>query len=586
MLISIIFSLAVTACVSSPAAPNEPEDDESEPIYLVKDEASEYSIAFGNTDAVRRFGDYAVKLRGRIASEYFPFLDKYDASEENRENEFLIGDTDRQLSLDLKAAVTDAAAPDGDLVWGYAYRDGKLAFYASSDEALKLGWEEFEKAIYKKDGIAVSEDLWVIGIKDRKEYEAELRGEVNLVLNADSKLTDLHLQASEGMTGTVKGKLQSYVLTLPKKIVMTGDLSVSRVTLSGDCTIIANGYKLEIASDVLMTEGRLTVYGGTESGTLEGDTELVLLGARYEDIFGGGNGTAVNGNTNIILGGNANSGEGIDDDKSNISTCLLYAGGRGGAVNGSTNVTLKDNAVTKYIIGCGMGAEGAKVGSTNIKIQGGKVMNLIGASFDSPTTDITVNITVLGGLIESIFGTSKPMTGNVNVYLLGGDVSRRVYAGCYNGYSSGFDSEHYVTGRVTVTIGKDVRLNSGKELSSSNSSDKGVYVSSRRSGRAQGEIGTVIFLDGSYQTQKSKIGSQSWLFSICESYHLYEIICSEGGEVVPYGNGQNLAVLPGSGYKCTLNGKEYLHTSDISTNIYTLPTASSLTTVNVVFTKQ
>ena len=249
-------------------------------------------------------------------------------------------------------------------------------------------------------------------------------------------------------------------------------------------------------------------------------------------------------------------------------------------------MTLTGNAVTKYIIGAGMGTKGAEVGATNILIEGGKVMNLIGASMDSPASGLSVTVTVTAGLVESIFGgcQGNPMQGNVTVRLLGGDVSRRVYAGCYNGYSSGFTTEHYVSGAVTVIIGADANLNSGKELDSSNNSDKGVYASSRRSGRASDEIGTVIFLDGSYSKQKSKVGSQSWLFGICESYHLYEIACSEGGEALAYGVGK-IAILPNAGYKCRINANEYLHTDTISTNLYALPAVSSVTKITVEFTK-
>ncbi len=568
--------------------------DESDSIVNIAEIGKcKYSIAFKNSSDVKSFEKYARAIYGIIAVDYFVTVEKYDSDTKVLENEILIGNTDRPLSLELKSAVDKEAGTQNDFVWGYAYKDGKLAFYANSEYGAELGFPEFKALCYNNGEFSVSEELWVIGKKSRAEYnaeqerlEAELKGEKNIVIDKNSALLDLHPNASIGICGSVKGSLSSYVLTLPSKIVMTGDLKIDNITLAGSCTVFANGYKLEITNSVYTSSGRLTVYGGAESGMLNGDTELILLGAKYASIYGGSSSGTVNGNTNITLGGSANAGDSIDDSSSAKSLCMVYGGNRSGTVNGTSNITLKDNAIALYIVG----SSGSGVKASNIRIEGGKVMNVYGGARSSTVT-MSVSITMTGGLAESIFGGCEgaAMTGDVNIALLGGDVSRRVYAGCYNGYNGSFTTSHYVTGRLTVTIGPNAKLASGKELSSDNQSDMGIFASSRIGSRAQAEVGTVIFLDGCYSAQSGKLGAQCfwfWDIACSDSYHLYEINCTAGGDVYAYGTENKLAIMPDIGYQCTLNGNNYLHSADKSQNLYTLPSTSSVVKLDVSFARQ
>ncbi len=570
--------------------------------YIVKNGESDYKIAYRDSGANTYFEEMAENFANNSYVYYDKELEIYEASDNESQYEVLLGATNRPLSAELVDAVDAAGKREGDYAWGYAYKDGCLAFYANSQIAAELGFAELTELCFKDDGIAVPENLFTVNTKSRAQYEEENKKEPpnadiptgepsSTVISQNSSLIALCPLASVGISGTIQGESSSYILTLPSKIVLNGDLKITNVTLSGDCTIIANGYTLEIAESVEMPQGsgRLTVFGGTESGTLNGDTNLILLGARYLYIYGGGKGAAVNGNTNIVLGGNANSGESIDDASSNFSGCKLYGGGQSASVSGSTNITLKDHAVAKYIVGTGTSAVGAQVKATNIHIEGGKVMNLIGASENSPASGITVNITVTGGLIESIFGgcQAQPMTGDVNITLLGGDISRRVYAGCYNNYGfwDGFTTTYSVNGTLTVTIGPDARLASGKELSSDNDSDTGIFVSSRIPARASGERGIVIFLDGCYASQKYNLGSTGWISASPDSFHLYEIDCQANGCVYGYSSTQ-ISIIPDFGYKCTLDENIYLHAEDKSQNLYTLPPASSVTKITVTFTKE
>ncbi len=592
-ILSIAATAALFACTPNNIQPNDPPDEEL--IYIVKDGLSEYSVVYKNTDTYKKYDTLAKNFAVLSAVDYEAVLERYHAEDKISTHEVLFGDTGRELSSKLKAAVTEKSI-EGYHAWGYAYEGGKLAFYVSSEAAAELGYPEFEALVRKADGIAVTDGHYTIRGKLISEYEAEKKAEEDALKNAqkitlsgNAALTSLVPNASKGFCGSISAKSASYILTLPSKIIMTGDLTISNVTLSGSCTIMANGHKLEIASTVKSSSGRLTVYGGKESDTLTGDTNLVLLGGKYQNVYGGGAVGSVNGNTNIIFGGNANLGDGIDDsDSAALSPCIVWGGGSGGRVSGTANITIGGNAAAKFVVGAG---SGSSVGASNINIEGGKIMNVVGAARGKTVNGMNVNIKMIGGLVESIFGGCEgaAMTGNVNIALLGGDVSRRVYAGCYNGYDGSFTTSHYVTGRLTVTIGPNAKLASGKELSSDNQSDMGIFASSRIGSRAQAEVGTVIFLDGCYSAQSGKLGAQCfwfWDIACSDSYHLYEINCTIGGDVYAYGAESKLAIMPDIGYKCALNGNNYLHSSNKSQNLYTLPSTSSVVKLDVNFTRQ
>ncbi len=577
--------LACSSCLGKTPTPEENGGGKSDGlVHIIKDGKSDYKIIYKNTDELDFFDDYAQKLYGKCIVEYEVRLDKQEADKSESEQELLFGDTGRALSGELKAAVDKAPASEGDFAWGYACKDGKLAFYANSEIGAMLGFEEFTALCFKIGGMSVQEELFTVRTKSRAEYEAEEqkkneipKGEpIELTVNADSALADLCPDIAKGICGSIKADTQDKVLTLPSKLIMNGDLEIADITLLGDCTIIANGYTLKIAESVLMPRdfGRLTVFGGTDSRPLEGDTNLILLGARYKDIFGGGNGYIVKGSTYITLGGIANYGEDIDDgNAATFTACKVYGGSDRAEVTGSTNITLTGSAVAKFIIGTGTQAQGAKVKSTNITVEGGKVMNIIGGSENSAAVNITTNITQRAGLIEAIFGgcQSAPMTGNVNITLLGGDVSRRVYAGCYNDGTS-----HTVTGTLTLTVGPEANLASGKELSWMNGFDRGIFLYSRGGASSADEVGRVIYLDDCYEAQSQKITRSAAKPILCE------IAASVNGSVYTDTDG-NLIIMPDAGYECNVNGNNYLHSDNESANVLDISAIEPQTKIDVIF---
>ncbi len=313
-------------------------------------------------------------------------------------------------------------------------------------------------------------------------------------------------------TLTIKGATSSDVLNLPSTISLTSPLTLSNLKVANASTIYANGYHFTVESTVesANSANRMVVYGGSTTA-YTGDTHLTLLGGSYANVFGGGKGE-VNGNTYITLGGNFNKGDSIDDDDtSNFkSDYRIYGGSNGAAVIGSSNITLKGNAVCSYMYATGK-STGATVTTGNINIQGGSVAQIIGfASGEGSTADI--NVTVTGGTLESIFGgaNSANVSGSVNIALLGGNITRRVYGGCYNNTSGiSYSSTAYFDGPITIVIGKDANLISGNPLSSDNSTNMGVFPGSRLKSENTAEKKAVVYLDDCYSTKSAKIGEQA-----------------------------------------------------------------------------
>ena len=101
-----------------------------------------------------------------------------------------------------------------------------------------------------------------------------------------------------------------------------------------------------------------------------------------------------------------------------------------------------------------------------------------------------------------------PLTGDVAVNLTSGTISRRVYGGCYNEYGdAGFDTAHYVTGNIDLTIAQGVNI-----TLAFNDADRGIYGRSRQSNASATEVSTIVFADQTaYDTYNGKLGAYDLL---------------------------------------------------------------------------
>ncbi len=99
---------------------------------------------------------------------------KSDILQDEGDFEILIGNTDRELSAQLKAAC-EAKVKNDSLVWGFAFKDGKFAYAAATDEAFNRGKNEvFERFVTEDSHFVVPSDLWLIVSLSREAYEEEL----------------------------------------------------------------------------------------------------------------------------------------------------------------------------------------------------------------------------------------------------------------------------------------------------------------------------------------------------------------------------------------------------------------------------
>ncbi len=405
-----------------------------------------------------------------------------------------------------------------------------------------------------------------------------------VTLSENTEYNSLFSDRSSGSVA-ITGESESVRLILPEKIKLKGDLMLSGMTLSGNCTVYANGHTFTVNPSVSCDSStRLTVYGGSDEMVV-GTADLILLGGKYNNIYGGGHTADLLGNTNIVLGGNANTGDSTDDGSSSLSPCHVVGGGWNGRVTGSTNITIKDNAVARMVCGAGVGQQGATVKEANIFIEGGKVMNVFGGSLQTDVPDLDANITMTGGLVEAIFGgcQSKNMTGSVDIRLLGGEVSRRVYTGCYNDYGSSYKTNCKVTGVTCLTIGPQMKLCTATELSSGNKADMGVYCGSRYGSRQTGEVNVLIFLDGCYSLMNSNIGDSSkGYMNIGTSFHDYVYDVSSGGTVYPTAEGTHLRIAPNKSYTTQFMGKQYNYSENENENLTVISTFSGSGAVRMV----
>lgn len=376
---------------------------------------------------------------------------------------------------------------------------------------------------------------------------------------------------------SVKGETSSVKLTLPQTVSIKGNLEIDNVVLVTAATIYANGHKLVIGENATSTS-RLTVYGAKASAALNGDTDITLLGGLYTRVYGGGNGGAVNGSTNVVFGGNCNPGDGIDDTASNISPCFIFGGGNNGVVTGKTNITLDGNAVTKFVVGAGSGSNGTAV-DTNVYIKGGSVMNVYGGTVGIPSVELNgcnTHVTMTGGVAEALFGgcEGSNLTGNTTVSVYGGEITRRIYTGCYNDWEYSFKSSYYVIGTTTLIMAPGAKV-----VTNSSFTNRGIFAGSRQKVNSN-EINTTIFLDDCYSTYSGKLGEQTTLLKLLYSSsfknnYKYLVKSGKGGKVSPTGTAGKLYIEPDLGYY-----------GAIGSNVYHNETADISTSVTVSFTKE
>lgn len=430
--------------------------------------------------------------------------------------------------------------------------DGKTVYVASTGSDSNNGSESAPFATFEK--------AW--NNSDTGEYTIVIVDEA--VLGSSSFSLSTSNKASHT---TVKGATASSVLDLSVKTTFavrsSGGLTFDNITLkfTTDTIFAANG-KTVVVTETVTMPNRIRIFGGGHNESVSGDTNLTVLGGSYNRIYGGGNGGGVGGNVNLTIGGNVNSGDGIDDEVSNpaISPCQVYGGSYNGTVSGNVTVNFGGNAVTRYLSANGAGT-GAINGTATVNMTGGKATTVCGTR-SYAMTDAKIFLNITGGLVESVFGGAEGtnVSGDVQIYLgANADVSRRVFGGCYNDTNIfSFKTSYHITGSITVLVDKGAKVGSGTGLSSANKLDMGLYGSSRYSSAFSDEICTLVFLNGNSSSNYKLGGAYS-------DRSDYKVTVGQGGTVKSAMNGTASLVMAPDDGKCAVIGSEKLGNGAIHT---------------------
>ena len=317
-----------------------------------------------------------------------------------------------------------------------------------------------------------------------------------------------------GKSVTLKGGTLN--LSKAKTVGLRGAVTLDSVTVAANSnTVYANGKALVIQPTVTFNGTVTALYGGNDGSTPLRGTNMKVYAGNYTTIYGGSETGEINGDVYLTVGGSVNSGIDVSDHNTQNA---VYAGSHNGVIVGNTHLEITGNAKQEYAHGGGYGAKSVVTGICYSVINGGNTMGYYGGSRAGSVGG--VNFEMKNGTAEQIFGgnwyqnsgnhvitpNAGNLVGDVDITLSGGTITRRVYGGCYNDYgiSSGWASDYYVEGNIRLTIKSGVTF----KLSDL---DNGILAVSRCSKNKAAEISDMYIESQTlYNTIKSKIGSSWW----------------------------------------------------------------------------
>jgi len=160
LILCVCMCLALAACNGDSGTDAEQTDAETAPLtYLVQGDGSGYRVIHNKANSNRGFAYdfmWAIKNEAKTTLEVLR-----DEDTEEITTELLVGPTNRQLSLDMQKEAESRFAADSH-VWGFAYRDGKFAFFYNTEEAFRRGILEVKEKYLQNGALAVPEDTWVM----------------------------------------------------------------------------------------------------------------------------------------------------------------------------------------------------------------------------------------------------------------------------------------------------------------------------------------------------------------------------------------------------------------------------------------
>lgn len=388
-------------------------------------------------------------------------------------------------------------------------------------------------------------------------------------------------------------KIDETVISDNSKTTIYGGGSGSSSSVSGtDVTILAGTYK--------------AIYGGGRLGTVDGDTHLTIQNANvystsgeneFRYVCGGGKNGNVTGSTYVTIGEGFNKD--LEWNHPVHKTLSLVCGGgyavestNTAIVEGNTYVVIEDNdktndvvgAKTNHVYGAGIGYSDVN-GKSHVTCDGGYSMSIYGGGALN-AENANTSVVMKDGQVEQIFGGNREgMNGNADVHILGGSISRRVYAGCYN--EDDFATNYEVNGYVSITFGPDQYAT----LASNSWRGDTAYLASSRHNATVNETGVFVVNDYDVESNPnvSMVGYSSY-FDDITPYH-YLVQATEGGKV--YSEGDSIRIIPDKNKVATVrvNSPEAnvgtVHSYLTSEGVCKLPTYDSTVdaqNVYVVFT--
>ena len=357
-------------------------------------------------------------------------------------------------------------------------------------------------------------------------------------MSAVSDNGTIHITGTLTLPASFKWNAGSKTITITGGTLNGKSLNGTRLDVGGDATftnitidfnkdnyIFANGHNVIMGEGITMTNPINLFGGGISSTTLE-STNLTVLSGTYTAIYGGSNKGKITGDTHLYVGGNVNAGL---DVTSHSGTNNVYGGGYDCTISGSTYLTFTENARAIYVFGGGNGASTSIGGCAN-SIFAGYAMSYYGGNNNS--SDIkNVFAQVVDGEVEQVFGANQAasMTGDVDLRVLGGKVTRRIYGGCYNEadaglFSATWKSSYHVSGNITLTIGSATNI-----TLDDNDNDRGIFANSRHKTAFTDEVSAAVFKNAdAYNKYNGKLGQKDSIASFggisppsCDTKHCY-----------------------------------------------------------------
>lgn len=377
-------------------------------------------------------------------------------------------------------------------------------------------------------------------------------------------------------TGNVVGGLNllgtvSVQFRMPCKLENMSIDSLATESVSENANkLFASGYDLVFGEGLTMTNP-IDVFGGTPINRSCDSTNLTIYSGDYRRIYGGGENAVVNGDTHVKIY-SMNKGYSANDDNAKYYDSRIFGGGKnsGADVCGNTYVDFYGGTAA-YIIGCG--ANSQVNGESNITISGGRVMNVYGGTVDGTTVhNNNSSIILKGGAVESLFGGSKDCSFNGDTFIeaSNAEVYRRIYGGCYNDYGLGWGSSYTVNGTTFVSVGKNLKVATGGDLSSDNKLNSGIFAGSRTSSNSTAEVSVLLFADDSAASLEKLVGEQGGRYgNIFKSHHDYVIKSGEGGKISSLSN-LEIKILPYPGKRAVVDNKP------IISNKYTINSPATI----------